>query len=227
MATFVLVPGGWRGGWWFEPLVRRLRAHGHDAVAVTPTGLGERAHLSTAQVNLDVHIADVLQVLEWGELTDVVLCAHSYGGMVITGVADRAPERIAALVYADAYVPADGQSCFDLAGDGFRSMFLTGARADGHSVAAPAGRDRRMSPHPLAAFLQQIRLTGAWQQVARREFIYLSNWATPFTAQYERLAGDPGWITHTLPIAHNIMAEGLDEFTGILLAAASSIGSNA
>jgi pimeloyl-ACP methyl ester carboxylesterase len=224
VATFVLVPGGWRGGWWFAPLVRRLRAHGHDVVAVTLTGLGERAHLAGGPVNLDVHIEDVLRVLECEQLTDVVLCAHSYGGMVITGVADRVPERIAALVYCDAYVPADGQSCFDLAGGRYRSVFLAGARADGHSVAAPAGRDPRTSPHPLASFLQAIRLTGAWQQVSRREFVYLSNWATPFTAQYERLADDPGWVTHTLPIGHDIVAEGLDELTGILLGAASSIG---
>jgi pimeloyl-ACP methyl ester carboxylesterase len=220
VATFVLVPGGWRGGWWFEPLVTRLRAHGHDARAVTLTGLGDRAHLATARTNLDTHIEDVLRLLECERLTDVVLCAHSYGGMVITGVADRAPERLAALVYCDAYVPEDGQSCFDLAGDRYRSAFLTGARADGHSVVAPPGSDPRTSAQPLASFLQQVRLTGAWQRVRRREFLYLSDWATPFTAQYQRLAADPTWVTHTLPIGHDVMTHGLDELTATLLAVA-------
>jgi pimeloyl-ACP methyl ester carboxylesterase len=154
----------------------------------------------------------------------VVLCGHSYGGMVISGVADRAPDRIRALVYCDAYVPADGESCFDLAGAGYQAVFLDGARADGFSVTPPASLDPRTSAHPLAAFMQAIRLTGAWQRVRRRELIYLSGWSgTPFTELYRRLAADPEWITHTLPVSHNVMADAPDELTEILLATERSV----
>lgn len=218
MSTFVLVPGGWSGGWRFEPLARRLRNHGHQAYALTLTGVGERSHLIGPAVNLDTHIQDVVAVLEQEQLTDVVLCGYSYGGMVITGVADRVPDRIKGLVYSDAYVPSDGESCWDLAGDAFRQMFLDGARADGFSVAPPPGGNPRATAHPLASFLQSIRLTGAWRQVPRREFIYLSGWSgMPFTEQYRRLAADPDWITHTLPVGHDIMAAAPDEFAEILL----------
>lgn len=218
MSTFVLVPGGWSGGWRFEPMARRLRDHGHQAYALTLTGVGERSHLIGPAVNLDTHIQDVVAVLEQEQLTDVVLCGHSYGGMVITGVADRVPDRIKGLVYGDAYVPSDGESCWDLAGDAFRQMFLDGARADGFSVAPPPGGSPRATAHPLASFLQSIRLTGAWRQVPRREFIYLSGWSgTPFAEQYRRLAADPDWITHTLPVGHDIMAAAPDGFAETLL----------
>ena len=224
MATFVLVPGGWHGGWWFEPLARRLRELGHQAFPVTLTGVGERSHLAAPSVNLDTHIQDVLQLLEQERLSGVVLCGHSYGGMVVSGVADRAPERVGALVYSDAYVPEDGESCSDLAGARFRQLFLDSARADGFSVAPPPMLDRQATAHPLASVVQAIRLTGAWRQIPRREFIYLSSWSgTPFTGLYQRLAADPEWVTHSLPVGHNIIADAFDELTEILLGAAKSL----
>jgi pimeloyl-ACP methyl ester carboxylesterase len=224
VATFVLVPGGWHGGWWFEPLARRLRELGHQAFPVTLTGVGERSHLAAPSVNLDTHIQDVLQLLEQERLSGVVLCGHSYGGMVVSGVADRAPERVGALVYSDAYVPEDGESCSDLAGARFRQLFLDNARADGFSVAPPPMLDPRATAHPLASVVQAIRLTGAWRQIPRREFIYLSGWSgTPFTGLYQRLAADPEWVTHSLPVGHNIIADAFDELTEILLGAAKSL----
>ena len=98
MATFVLVPGGWHGGWYFQGMAARLRAEGHAAVPVTLTGLGDRAHLATASTNLDTHIQDVIAVLNAERVNDAVLVGHSYGGMVITAVADRVPELIEGLV---------------------------------------------------------------------------------------------------------------------------------
>ena len=91
MSTFVLIPGGWHGGWYFQPLAAALRARGHHAFAVTLTGLGERHHLLDSIVNLDVHIDDVVQLLEMERLSEVVLLGHSYGGMVLSGVIDRLP----------------------------------------------------------------------------------------------------------------------------------------
>jgi pimeloyl-ACP methyl ester carboxylesterase len=225
VATFVLVPGGWRGGWYFQPLTRQLRQQGHAVYPITLTGLGERRHLRSASVNLETHIEDVVRVLECEQIQGAILCGHSYGGMVVSGVADRVPKRLAALVYCDAYVPDDGDSCFSLAGDSFRQVFLDGARADGISVAAPNTLDPRVSAHPLGSFLQAIHLTGAWATVRRREFVYLSGWEdlTPFRPTYERLRADPAWNVHTLPVGHDIIGQAPDALLEILLRAASAL----
>ena len=123
MTTFVLVPGSCHGGWCFDDLAGALRARGHRVVAVTLTGIAERAHLLHAGVNLETHITDVLSELAVLDVRRVVLVGHIYGGMVITAVADRAPERIDALVYLDAFVPEDGDSCWTLTTDEQRQWF--------------------------------------------------------------------------------------------------------
>lgn len=160
MATFVLVPGGWFGAWWYREAASELRRRGHQAHPVPLTGVGERAAQLTAAVNLDTHIRDVVAVIEAEQLSGVVLVGHSYGGMVITGVAEALPGRIRRLVYSDAYVPGDGDSCWDLTSVRFRELFADGAGGDGFSVRPPAGIDPRASAHPLASFMQKIRLTG-------------------------------------------------------------------
>ncbi|MEU7143487.1 alpha/beta hydrolase [Nocardia sp. NPDC046473] len=216
MSTFVLIPGGWHGGWYFQQIAESLRRDGHSAIPVTLTGLGDRGHLRTAATNLDTHIQDVVSVLEAEDVDDAVLVGHSYAGMVITGAAARVPGRIRRLVYSDAYVPADGDSCFDLTTAAFRELFLQGARADGHSVAPPPGLNPRTTAHPLASFLQKIQLDGP-PQVERKDYIYLSGWPdTPFTEVYQRLSGDPGWHVHTLPTGHNVAAEAPEAFVRIL-----------
>ena len=165
MANVVIVAGGWHGGCEITPFARKLRALGHEVFTPTLTGLGERVHLARARPNLSTHILDVANVLEFEELSDVVLCAHSYGGMVITGVADRMPERISALVYIDALVPEDGDSWWGLVNDHFRAIAIDGADEDGFGVRPPAHMDPRCRPHPIASFLQKIRLAGRWKEV--------------------------------------------------------------
>jgi pimeloyl-ACP methyl ester carboxylesterase len=125
MAVIVLV----HGGWCFQPLARLLRHNGHDVYAPTLTGLGERAHLFRAGVDLDCHIRDITALLHYEDLRDVVLVGHSYGGMVITGAADRACDRVGHLVYLDAKAPKDGQSLVDVAGP-----FMAAARSDSRIV---------------------------------------------------------------------------------------------
>ena len=114
MAMFVVAHGAWSAAWAWKKMRPLLRAAGHELWTPTYTGLGERAHLASPAVDLDTHIKDIIGVLEMEDLRDVVLIGHSYGGMVATGVADRARERIAQLIYLDAFVPKDGQSLFDL-----------------------------------------------------------------------------------------------------------------
>lgn len=113
--TFVLVHGAWHGGWCWKKLTPILRAAGHEVYAPTLTGLGERAHLLTPQVGLDTHVADIVALLEYEDLQDVILVGHSYGGMVIAGVAAQASERLAHLIYLDAFLPEAGKSVQDYA----------------------------------------------------------------------------------------------------------------
>jgi pimeloyl-ACP methyl ester carboxylesterase len=216
MASFVLIPGGWRGGWTFADLVARLKQAGHEAYAVTLSGLDVGPEPSGGNINLDTHIADVLELLAVEDLSEVILCSHSYAGMVAAGAADRAPERIAALAYLDAFVPADGQSWWDLANEHFRQLIIENARHDGLTVEPPGNRDPRRRPHPIGSFLQALRLTRA-EKPMPRTFIYATGWsATPFAAQYERLRGDPAWQVHTLACGHDVINEAPDEVFEIL-----------
>ncbi len=130
MTTYVLVHGAWGGGWKFARVAERLRKRGHIVFTPTLTGAAERSHLLTGAINLTTHVTDVLNVIRYEDLSDVVLLGHSYGGMVITAVADKIPEKIAALVYLDAFVPEDGQSLFDLNIPANTQMFLDRAGAE-------------------------------------------------------------------------------------------------
>jgi len=114
MATYVLVHGAGHGGWCYQRLARLLRAQEHEVYTPTLTGLGERSHLLTPKVGLDTHIADVVSLLEHEDLRDVILAGHSYGGIAITGAADRAPDRVGQLVYLDAAILYDGESLHDV-----------------------------------------------------------------------------------------------------------------
>ena len=117
MATFVLVHGAWHGGWCWNKVAPLLRRTGSTVYTPTLSGLGERAHLTElldpSQVNLDLHVRDVVQLLEYEELSDVVLVGHAYAGMVITGVAEVCPERLLHLVYVNGVIPADGECMAD------------------------------------------------------------------------------------------------------------------
>ncbi|MHB1582799.1 MAG: alpha/beta hydrolase [Acidimicrobiales bacterium] len=175
MATFVLVHGGGHGAWCYQPVARLLRRAGHEVYAPTLTGLGERAHLLGPEVDLDLHVEDVVAVLHYEDLRDVVLVGHSYGGMVITGVAGRAAERIGKLVYLDAANPENGQSLVDVAGPVIEMTRPAGKVVDGvelvllpapdagtfYGVTDPedlAWMAERLTPHPWRCFEQKLDL---------------------------------------------------------------------
>ena len=175
MATYVLVHGGGHGGWCYQRVARLLQAQGHVVYAPTMTGLGERAHLLHAGVDLHRHIEDIAAVLEFEDLRDVILVGHSYGGMVITGTADRVPERIGRLVFLDAANPRNGQSLADVAGpvinavrpfgevrDGMELVLLPGPEAGLlYGVTDPddlAWMSERLTPHPWKCFEQPLDL---------------------------------------------------------------------
>jgi pimeloyl-ACP methyl ester carboxylesterase len=151
-ATYVLVHGAWHGSWCWKRVRRFLRDTGHQVFTPTLTGLGERSHLNSATVDLSTHIADVVNLLRWEDLSDVILCGHSYGGSVITGIADRVPERVRTLVYLDAFVPEDGECLFDLAPEHAQFMRLQ---------AQTAGTGWNVPPIPAEHFNVNLR-DAAW-----------------------------------------------------------------
>src|SRR4051812_36253499 len=209
MATFVIVHGAWTGAhaWrWVRPL---LREAGHDVVTPSLTGLGERAHLATPATDLDTHIADVSAVLHFEDLSDVVLVGHSYGGMVISGVAARDPARIAQLVYLDADVPEDGECEFDFVPAGERAQHEEAARTRGAGWRVPPPFPdelppglppevvwviARLVPMPLGTMTQ--RLHGARPPAGLpRTYVYCSEgkedeFPMPHLA---KIRADPSW----------------------------------
>jgi pimeloyl-ACP methyl ester carboxylesterase len=175
MATFVLVHGGGGGGWIYQAVARILRTNGHEVYTPTLTGVGDREHLLTPDVDLDMHVVDVVKLLEFENLTDVILVGHSYGGMVITGVADRALDRIGHLVFLDAAHPHNGESLADVAPgvmeharkqskviDGIELVLLPDsdvAKAFGATrYEELAWMAKKLRPHPWKSFAQPLLL---------------------------------------------------------------------
>ena len=219
MATFVLVPGGWHGSWSFEAVVPLLEHVGHTVHALTLTGLRpDDDDVAVATANLDTHADDVLRRLDRAHITNATLVGHSYGGMVIAAAAERARGRVSRLIHLDAYVPRDGESCWSSTSERYRQAFAAGAATTGYAVRPPDGLDPRTRPHPLASFLQAVRLTSALARVPRREFIYCSGWdGTPFAELRARLQTDPDWQVHDLPTGHDAMHEAPDAVAALLL----------
>jgi pimeloyl-ACP methyl ester carboxylesterase len=206
VAVFVIVHGGWGGGWEWKEVDRLLRERGHDVSRVTLTGLGERSHLFSPAVDLDTHVQDVVEHLTFDDLDDVALVGHSYGGMVVTGVADRVPERIGRLVYVDAFVPVDGESLFDLLPGGFVDG-LRGLAVDGRvpppadDTAHPRWCLDRVSDHPLAAFEQALRLASRRPAIPTT-YIRCTESDIPLDSSIERAAA-AGWTMRELATGHD------------------------
>jgi pimeloyl-ACP methyl ester carboxylesterase len=198
-----------------------LRSRGHRVLAITLTGIAERAHLLHGGVNLETHIADVLAELAVHDVRDAVLVGHSYGGMVITAVADRVPQQVDSLVFLDAFVPRDSESCWTLTTDEQRQWY-TGVDNTGYGVPPLPFFDSRATAHPLASLMQPIRLSDDLSRFRRRDYVYATKWdgESPFAATFDRVRNDPTWTTHVLDGAHNLMRDCHDDLLRILLAAA-------
>lgn len=235
MTTYVLVHGAWEGGWAWKLVARRLRQAGHEVFAPTLTGLGERVHLASREVTLDTHIDDVLGVLKYEELEGIVLCGHSYGGMVITGVADRASDLIASLVYLDAFLPGDGQALVELISEPRRETFLAAAAAgDGWRIPPPSAADwgvtdsgeqawldRLWTPFPLACIRQPIELSGAGARIGKRTYVLCTEYdPSPFQKFAAAVRDDPEWRSAQLPCHHMVNVSMADEVAQVLVDAA-------
>jgi pimeloyl-ACP methyl ester carboxylesterase len=196
MATFVLVHGGFTGGWVWKTVRAYLESKRHRVYTPTLTGLGERSHLISPILDLETHIEDIVNVLRYEELDDVVLVGNSYAGMVITGVADRVPSRIAHLIYVDAFVPKNGESVFDLVTPSLRSQFIAQAntQGDGWRVSPLSDGDPRRMAQPIKTLQQRIHLTGKDQSAVSHTFIRCTDPRSPsIDSSDERVRKDPSW----------------------------------
>jgi pimeloyl-ACP methyl ester carboxylesterase len=231
--TFLLVHGAWHGGWCWRDVVPRLRKAGHEVFAPSLTGLGERKHLASARVDLETHIQDIVALVEMEDLKKVVLVGHSYGGMVITGVADRIPTRLAALVYLDAFVPENGKCALDyvvperaarMRHEGERTGFVTPPLMSLWGLTLQSHLDfvgPREVRHPFPTFSQPISLSNyAESRRIPKTFLYCSSPATGTFDQFaERYRNDPAWRFHELKTGHDAMLLVPDEVARLLLQA--------
>jgi pimeloyl-ACP methyl ester carboxylesterase len=231
VSTYVLVHGAWRGSWIWKRVRRLLQARGHEVFTPTLTGVADRSHLSSPNVNLDTHITDIANLILWEELSDVILCGHSYGGCVVSGVADRVPNQIGALVYLDAFVLENGQCLNDAIPPEVRRERLAQAKEVGEGWKLPAisaeefnvnPRDRdwvnkQSTMQSLATFEQPLHLTGAINLIKDVTYILASGWSpSPFPQFYEK-AKAKGWKTATIECGHDVMLDRTEELAKQLL----------
>jgi pimeloyl-ACP methyl ester carboxylesterase len=220
MATFVLVHGAWHGGWCWARVAKLIRDAGHDVHTPTLSGLAERAHLPGTSISLTTHVTDITSLLQWWDLSDVILVGHSYGGAVITGVASRVAGRLRSLVYLDAFVPQDGQAIIDLMSDSGRANLMAAAAINGawippisaaHFEVNDVDRawvDAQCTPHPIGCFLEATRLTGREAAVARRVYLFATSYRnTPFRPFHDRFRNDPAWHVEQIATGHDAMLD--------------------
>jgi pimeloyl-ACP methyl ester carboxylesterase len=244
MATFVLVPGAWHGGWCWKRVTALLRAASHEVFAPTLTGLGERSHLAGPNVNLSTHILDVENLLTFEDLERVILVGHSYAGMVITGVAERAPDRLAQLVYLDAFVPEDGQALVDIMAPEpqQRAAMEERVRTEGHGWSLPSLRPgpwepflrehwritdeadlrwimARLDPHPYATMTEAVRRANPTAAALPRTYVRCALVPHPHFDRFAATAkrAGSGWRYREVASGHDAMVTAPHEVAALLL----------
>ncbi|MBA4355098.1 MAG: alpha/beta hydrolase [Novosphingobium sp.] len=219
MTDYVLVHGAWGGGWAYDRLAASLRAAGHRVVVADLTGLGRRKAEFHPGITLTTHIDDVCAQIAAAGFDRFVLAGHSWGGMVVTGVATRLGARIDAIVYIDAFVPQDGQSLWDLTGAWEHDHYIGSQKHTPGAVAPLPGLESPvLSAHPLLTLLEAVRFTGEEAKVPRRIYIFANGWQpTPF-AQFRDVAQDDGgWEYHEAEASHDVMSDQPEQLLQILL----------
>jgi pimeloyl-ACP methyl ester carboxylesterase len=219
LSDIVFAPGSYHGGWYFDAVAADLRALGHRVFTPTLSGL-PGGPASEAAINLDTHVDDLLAVFAEEEVRDAVLIGHSYGGLVITGVAARGSVSLSRMIYLDAMLPPSGQRFWDVIPEGLREAIL-GASADGVMTAPPpdlTSIDERVAPHPIATYLQPIHYDDAMLP-ARKTYVWAEgNPGSPFKAMHDRVAALPGWEVVTVPHGHDLMREAPGHMTELITA---------
>ena len=208
--TFVIVHGAWGGGWAFREVDDMLTSQGHKVHRPTLTGQGERVHLASKDIGLDVHINDVVNTILFEELDDIVLVGHSYGGMVVTGVADKVPERISRLIYLDAMIPYDGESAATIGATGEETPGWIRNAKDGFIVPSWVKPDQpppKDVPHQLKTLTDVVSLKNPERLKIRTDYILTvdpgSEPEKDGFFKYTHRAKKAGWPVHYLEADHN------------------------
>lgn len=234
--TFVLVSGTFCGGWIWRRVADRLEQGGHRVFAPSLTGLADRSHLLSKDVNLDTHIADIVNLIKWESLENVCLVAWSYAGFVGSGALERIGDHVSSVVWLDAFIPVDGQTASDPSAEAMRKAVQV-ANDKGEagirglvkisSDAIVAERDRafvesKVTPHPVGTYLQQIKVSGALQKMAKKTYIRIPRFPQPvFDKALADCKSDKSWTTFELPDSgHMAMLDAPDRLSELILQAA-------
>lgn len=228
MATYVLIHGSCHGGWCWKKLTPLLGKIGHKVYTPTLTGLGERSHLVNRDIGLDTHILDIIQMLEYEDLNDVILVGHSYGGLVIGGVTEKVPQRVRRLIYLDACIPQDNRSAFDLV-PGLETIYKERRlRDEGKEWLVASYKPEefgvtdhddikwmstRLSPMPWHTLDQPIRITNPLSKRLRKSFICLSEFGH---SQFKSQKDPASWDYHELMRGHDAMITAPKELVELL-----------
>jgi len=226
MATFLFCAGGHTGGWWVRDSMidARLREEGHEVFSPTYTGVGERIHLANPEIDLNTHVQDILMVLKYENLDNVILVGHSYGGMIAAGVVEEKPERIRHLVALDGIIPRDGQSIADIVGSGVMEFFKENAETHGEGwqiIPDWPGTKPRHTSHPLATLYTKIQIANPEAVRIPKTYIFCTEGKDELPAiqytveQVQRVKSDPTWDYCEIQTDHNLTET--DELVEILV----------
>jgi pimeloyl-ACP methyl ester carboxylesterase len=231
--SFVLVHGAWHGGWCWRRVADRLERKGHKVYAPSLTGLGDRAHLIGTRPTVTTHIDDIANIIRFEDLQRVILVGHSYGGIIISGVAEKVEKQIGSIVFLDAFVPPNGATIMSMSRQGLRDNVNAAIRR-GELGIPPASAayfnvnekdrayvDRKCTPQPIGTYGDPVKLSGARERIAKKTYIRAKGFNSGgFDAIAARLRSDPAWNVHDMPCGHDAMIDMPDQLTELLLAAA-------
>jgi pimeloyl-ACP methyl ester carboxylesterase len=228
--TFVLVHGSSAGGWCYRRVADLLEKAGHKVYAPTLTGLGERSHLMSGLITLDTHISDVVNVIRWENLQDFVLVGHSYGGWIISGVAEQVEGKISSIVFLDAFMPENGQRVLDTNSPRSRAEIEQAQKKAEVSRPAPPASvwkvnekdqpwvNEKFTAQPIGVAFTPVRLTGARDRVPRKTYVRAKGYENPnFESYYAKARSDRSWRTYEMPCGHEVMIDMPERTAEILL----------
>jgi len=233
VATFVLVIGAWHGGWAWQRVAPLLRAEGHTVYTPTLTGLADRSHLASDEVNLTTHVTDIVHLIDYEDLSEVVLVGHSYSGFVVTGVAAERADRITHLVFLDAFVPnSDGETFVQHVGPVAEAM-VSGPNWRVEVPDPPVGDfgvedaadlawiRAKMTPHPRGTMKEGVRMHKALEaQGFRLTYVLTSKESPFFVPTAARVGARPGWEVRELREGHDSMVTAPKQLTELLVSLA-------
>jgi pimeloyl-ACP methyl ester carboxylesterase len=237
--TFVLVHGAWHGGWCWRPVADSLRSKGHRVFTPTQTGLGERRHLLSREITLDTFVSDVVNLIEMEELQNIILVGHSFGGSVVSGVADRLPERVGHLVYLDGLLLQGGQSPFSVLPSDVVAARRKLVAEQGLGIAIPpppvttfgipedhpqaAWVRRHLTPHPVGTYESVLKVAGPLGNNRPRTYIHCTNPVYgPLESSRQLVRRQQGWRWLEIATAHDAMVTAPDDLSRMLLEVANA-----